>query len=335
MSWFEKLVGFPERSPEFVREQLTLEGQYLKPKSNSRKFKFGTLTTPDLKDLREQAAGAVAALPTKTNSISELVADVGNLHQLQENHGALFQVASQFNLLEMASPELTPEDGVGIYQNDWTQGPTCAIAAGAGTIYRNYFVPVGDQIGQSASQQIDCIGPLGKALGNEQHSLWKMQNGYVMITRDGLKKINHRLDEANPAEIDRLRGLLQIGIQWETAVTLQTVEGIEVTQTYCSALPVAYNSQPTADWEPLARLILEAAYEATLAAGILNLKNTGNPRIFLTLLGGGVFGNKLEWILDSIGRAFKAIPPVGLEIAVVSYRQSNKSITQLTTELGR
>ncbi len=52
----------------------------------------------------------------------------------------MFQVASQFNLLEMISPNVTPDDGIGIYENDPTQGPACAIACGAGTIYRNYLV---------------------------------------------------------------------------------------------------------------------------------------------------------------------------------------------------
>ena len=69
--------------------------------------------------------------------------DVQQMHQSPENAGALFQVASQFNLLEMVSPTVTPEDGVTRYQHDRTQGPACAIAAGAATIYRNYFAPVG------------------------------------------------------------------------------------------------------------------------------------------------------------------------------------------------
>jgi hypothetical protein len=49
------------------------------------------------------------------------------MHRLPENAGALFQVASQFNLLEMVSPSVTPEDGVTRYQDDHTQGPACAI----------------------------------------------------------------------------------------------------------------------------------------------------------------------------------------------------------------
>jgi hypothetical protein len=64
------------------------------------------------------------------------------MHQSPKNAGALFQVASQFNLLEMVLPRVTPEHGVTRYAHDHTQGPACAIAAGAATIYRNYFVPV-------------------------------------------------------------------------------------------------------------------------------------------------------------------------------------------------
>ena len=56
---------------------------------------------------------------------------------------ATFQVASQFNLLEIVRPGITSEDGVTRYSGDRTQRPACAIAAGARMIYRNYFVPVG------------------------------------------------------------------------------------------------------------------------------------------------------------------------------------------------
>jgi hypothetical protein len=48
--------------------------------------------------------------------------------------GSLFQVASQFNVLEMVSPDVGPEAGVTIYENDHTQGPACAIACPAGTV---------------------------------------------------------------------------------------------------------------------------------------------------------------------------------------------------------
>jgi hypothetical protein len=107
------------------------------------------------------------------------------MHQSPENGGALFQVASQFNLLEMVSPSVTPEDGVTIYQNDRTQGPACAIAAGAATIYRNYFAPVAGHDGQTANRQFDGLTELGAALSEDLNqpveALWKMQNGYSAL----------------------------------------------------------------------------------------------------------------------------------------------------------
>jgi len=75
-------------------------------------------------------------------AVRVVVGDVRRLHAAPEHACALFQVASQFNLLEMTAPHTTREDGVTRYKDDPTQGPACAIAAGAATMYRNYFVPI-------------------------------------------------------------------------------------------------------------------------------------------------------------------------------------------------
>ena len=61
----------------------------------------------------------------------------------------------------IVSPGVSPEDGVTRYMHDPTQGPACAIAAGAATVYRNYFVPVGEACGQTAARQLDALAPLG------------------------------------------------------------------------------------------------------------------------------------------------------------------------------
>ena len=75
-------------------------------------------------------------------TLREVVANVQTLHQDPNNRNAIFQVASQCNLLEMVGPSVTPESGVTGYYYDKTQGPACAISCGAGTVYRNYFVPL-------------------------------------------------------------------------------------------------------------------------------------------------------------------------------------------------
>ena len=61
-------------------------------------------------------------------SVREVVANVEHLHTNVSNAGSVFQVASQFNLLEMVSPSVTPECGVGIYEHD--------LYPGTGVCYR-------------------------------------------------------------------------------------------------------------------------------------------------------------------------------------------------------
>jgi hypothetical protein len=264
-------------------------------------------------------------------SVREVVANVQHLHTDVSNAGSLFQVASQFNLLEMVSPSYTPEDGVGIYENDRTQGPACAIAAGAGTIYRNYFAIVNGQTGQSANNQIDCLADIGAALGNTESRLWEMRNGYALASESGLVEIAQRLQNSSESELDRLRQLLRIGIQWNTQVTLNDSRHT-VSQAYCSALPVRYSRHPSHLWAAFARLILEAAYEATICTAILNAMVHGNNRLFLTLLGGGAFGNEPDWIVGAIQRTSTLYKDVELNVAIVSYSSPNPYIQQLVRQ---
>src|SRR3954468_13074580 len=64
-----------------------------------------------------------------------------------------------------------------------------------------------------------------------------------------------------------------------------------VSQAFCSALPVAYSQVPSPHWELFGSLVLEAAYEATLWAAVINAQRGVSNVVFLTLLGGGAFGN--------------------------------------------
>jgi len=323
--WFKDLVGFEEISPENVRSKLSIEEGYLVSHITGGRYHIGTLSTPSLAELRQHASALTCGEPIK---LSEIVSNISRLHADPENAGALFQVASQFNLLEMVSPSVTPEQGVGLYEHDHTQGPACAIACGAGTIYRNYFVPIGDQIGQSATIQINCLSDLSKMLGNDDGHLWTMRNGYALPSTDGLQEIDKCLSNASDEVRDQLKSGLRIGIMEDTEVTLGEAHHL-VTQAYCSALPVAYANLLTSLWERFARLILEASYEATLHAAVLNRDRTGNKTVFLTLLGGGAFGNKTFWIIESIKVALSKFKNSGLDIRFVSYGISNPALARL------
>ena len=69
----------------------------------------------------------------------EINADAKNYMKILKLEGKSFQVDSQFNALEMASAYITPEHGITIYKDDFTQGTVCAMACPYGTLYRNYF----------------------------------------------------------------------------------------------------------------------------------------------------------------------------------------------------
>ena len=140
---------------------------------------------------------------------------VRQMHQAPENAGALFQVASQFNLLEMVSPTVTPEDGVTRYQQDRTLRP-----AGAATIYRNYFAPLG-----GGSPSPDCA-----LLRNPQGSPDFASSSSGLRTSERAYGAGAGLKPAPTC----------IGLHRDVEVTEAAGERRPVvSQAFCSALPVA------------------------------------------------------------------------------------------------
>jgi hypothetical protein len=337
MDWFEKLTGFRETSYDDTRSKLKVEDNRLRSLVDDRDYGIGELELVSLETQRERVKAA-GKLPGRLR-VSVVTGDVRKMHRLPENAGALFQVASQFNLLEMVSPQVTPEQGVTRYQYDLTQGPACAIAAGAATIYRNYFVPVNGSHGQSAERQLDGLAGLGRtlaaALRQPINTLWEMKNGYALCTRAGLDSITEHLSSLAAGELDILRGKLCVGIHQDVEVT--DAEGERrplVSQAFCSALPVAYAPVPPALWRPFASLVLEAAYEATLTAAILNAKRGVSNVVLLTQLGGGAFGNHDDWIYAATRRSLENVREFDLDVKLVSYGTPSQAIAQLAEDFG-
>lgn len=337
MDWFERLTGFRETSYDDTRRRLEVGGGRLRSSANGKSYSTGELELVSVQALRDRVDSA-GDLPGRIR-VQVVTGDVRRLHQLPEYAGAMFQVASQFNLLEMISPDVTPEQGVTRYERDATQGPACAMAAGAATIYRNYFVPVGDGVGQTSKRQLDGLADLGaalqKALDLPLESLWMMRNGYALCTRAGLDAINSYLARLTPEETDRLRGVLRIGVHRDVEVT--DAEGLPlpmVSQAFCSALPVAYSDVPRASWQRLASLVLESAYEATLWAAVGNAQRGGTNVVLFTSLGGGAFGNEDGWIHSAMRRAIQKAAGFDLDVKVVSYRSPSREMLQLASEFA-
>ena len=96
-------------------------------------------------------------------------------------------------------------------------------------------------------------------------------------------------------------------------------------------MPVGYSSFSIDLWQPFARLVLEASYEAAICAAILNGKNTGNSTVFLTLIGGGAFGNEFDWIIDAIQRVLTLYAAYRINVVIVSYGRSKPHVHQLVS----
>ena len=212
------MAGFKEFGYEETRRNFEIVGQRLRSKVNKRSYGIGTLETPSLAELRSRAASVIGDLARKVE-VTSISGDVRGVHGESASANALFQVASQFNLLEMVGPNVTPEDGVTRYQHDPTQGAACAVAAGHATIYRNYFALVGGEVGQTRHRHIDCLHEIGVALGNDDGSLWRMRNGYALWSQHSLERIDRHLHALDKQQMDNLRGNLRIGLHWNVEVT--------------------------------------------------------------------------------------------------------------------
>lgn len=337
--WFSALFGFRETNYDTARRLLrvdfdeTTQGTLITSLPSGQSFGAGTFTTPSLADLRE--SGAKVSLPG-TLSFRNVIGDVSWKHAELENRFATFQVASQFNCLEFVSPNTLPEQGITCYVGDKTQGPACSIACGAATAFRNYFVRVDGEVqGQRQDRQIDNLFEVGQLLGNvPAGKLYQMKGGYVFATNDQLRQISRNLGKFEKANlVEDVRGALRIGLHSDVQVTSHGWGTTQlryprhvVTQVFGSACAVAYNRETNpANWESFASLVLEASYEATLWAGVLNAAKhsgaAGSRRVFLTSLGGGVFGNRDQWIDAAIRRALNRFKDFDLDVRIVNYAE--------------
>ena len=326
--WFQDLFGFIE-GPSFARNRdafsISGDGFLLCPSAppHGQRLYVGPFETPQLSELRVRCRGSCDTglgglrfehLPDPVG-VQALIANPANA-------GAVFQAASQFNCLEMTGPGVSPARGVTDYASDPTQGPKCALACPAGTVFRNYLWRGKGQ----GKKQIDCLKDVGDLVGNHEGKFWRMQNGYALPTSvDSLRQLGTRL-AADPDLKEQAEAALRVGVHWDTSVKPPATH--TVAQVYASAMPVAYAKKASsADWEPIASVVLRAAYEATLAVAACKAQQEqGRVRVFLTCLGGGAFGNPDQWIAAAIQHALHVHRDSPLDVYLVHYGTCVKSI---------
>ena len=234
------------------------------------------------------------------------------MQSLEENNGAMFQVASNFNGVEAISERSFPDGDYFItnYTNDNTQGPAAAISAGGAAIAR-VLLPFYDKDTdpsrwrQTSERQVEFLEDLKEYCS--------VDNGYIV--QNG--------SEAEPPEdgwelVKRVRVGVQVDAQvsfcgtnaWnQQMAVVPAAAGQRVSQVFCAAMNLCQRASGRANAERptsarLAALLLEGAYRGTYFAALRHKV----PRLYLTLIGGGVFGNDTDVILNTVEK-------VHLEIA--------------------
>lgn len=241
------------------------------------------------------------------------------------NNGAVFQVASQFNCLEMVGPSVRPEDGITRYILDGTQGPACAISCSSALFYRNYLY---NGKGQLKDQQINLLQEIEKLVDNKKFNYWKIQNGYCLTNNaENATILNKKIFQEEEFRI-KIKEKLMVGINWDTEVNRKknnsaSIANQRICQVFCSTMALSYDKHKfhlKELWEPFCKLLLEGMYEATLSvASILAHLRKKRVKVFLTAIGGGVFGNPKNWIADAIKKSLKKHSNEPLDVFMVHY----------------
>lgn len=326
MRWFERLFGFEESGWASTQSRFELQGTTLTSRVNGRHFDVGQFDTPSVESLRARA-GSGAGTP---KVVHDAIGDVLELHADPDNRDALFQAASQLNCLEFASPREIPEDGITGYADDPTQGPACALAAAAASVYRNYFVPVGDAVGQTEHRQLDTMAD-ARALLGPLDAFVTVRNGYAFSDAERLEGATAALRRiGREAFIEKMRVGVQAGVEVTFASRFVEPElPTRVNQAFCSALSCGYDRSPRDRWSPIATAVLDAAYEATLLAARIGVQEgTCSGKVWLTFLGGGAFGNDPTWIANAIARAIRVAGDASLEIHIAHYRRLDMQMVE-------
>ena len=127
-------------------------------------------------------------------------------------------------------------------------------------------------------------------------------------------------------DLDSLAALMRVGVHTNVGVNFSSrwkvcEQACHVQQVYCSACSCSYSGMSNQLWQQFARLVLQANYEATLLAAASHVDGSGH--VFLTFIGGGVFRNDMNWIVDAIASAVWNVSRmhVQLHVHVCHYRE--------------
>jgi hypothetical protein len=275
-----------------------------------RTFQAGHFETPRIGELRQRAEDARrrAGNPSARLQLHVLdgaspATDIGTL-QATAPDGTLFQVASQFNCLEAPSARMVP---VAAYFYDGTQGPRASISAFPGTLLRHYAAPGGVDgerfVQRNEGPQLNLLEAVC-APGVATVTSGYLTTNAIAHPELFARSLEDRFDDLRSGVHDAVEVVL--GYDWDGPVPRAPHHTIAQVLTSTLAAGGYGRIDPSnAAMTSVVRQLQRAAYAGTLlaAAGL------GKSHAVLTLIGGGVFGNPIPLIWESILWAVDYVKP--------------------------
>ena len=219
-----------------------------------------------------------------------------DIAELIQSSTGLFVIASQFNSVEYRNSQ-TPVRHVQEYMRDRTAGPSAQMAADPGLAQCLL-----DMAWNGKLNSIPFV--------DDFQGIFELRNGYLFAYPPDDPEVQQSVIERFEQELSKTRVTVSSNVPACGYANGRMHSGDHphrVHLAYCSAMPYNYRemsygsngSQPMntgAFCERVCKLILRAQYASAFRYAIDN----NVDQIYLTLLGGGVFNNKLEWIVDAI-----------------------------------
>lgn len=236
-------------------------------------------------------------LTPPSNSLSSPVSVIQNdIAELIQSRPGLFVIASQFNSVEYRNSQ-TPVRRVQEYMRDRTAGPIAQMAADPGLAQCLL-----DMAWDGKLNSIPFV--------DDFQGTFEIRNGYLFAYPPDDPEAQQSVIERFEQELTKTRVTVSSNVPVCGYANGRMHSGEHphrVHLAYCSAMPYNYRemsyggngNQPMntgAFCERVCKLILRAQYASAFRYAIDN----NVDQIYLTLLGGGVFNNKPEWIVDAI-----------------------------------
>ena len=217
------------------------------------------------------------------------------------------------------------------YVSDPTQGPRASVSAWPGTLLRHYHAPADDgtRFVQGDTRGVELLGlAVDAQLGRARSGYLRMQDipdlaRFVATLGEHFEQVRVGLHE----DVE-----VCAGHDWSGPVP--TAPAQRVSQVFTSTLALGgYSSGDAHKALEACRLLLRASYTGTLFAAAA----VGAPRVVLTLIGGGVFGNPTEEIAGAIVAAVDELSRASsaeLEVLVNTRSETPAAIARIVTTSG-